>query len=111
MLVSVPGQSHLNLVLRVERKGISIHHPSACAERKFLKVLFLGEIRRERHCVPSGSARWSADREPADLSRGRQITLEECRRQIPDRYVVETVARFIARQEGCDINFEGKKIA
>ena len=70
VLVAVSREPNLDLVLAVERKRIGDNRAAACADRKAVEVLLLGEVRWN----PNGIAAWrtagTSDGQPADLLRG-----------------------------------------
>ena len=60
---------------------------------------------------PPGERLGAADGQPADLLCRRQVSLQQGRREIADRHVVETVARLIARQQRGDVDVEREQVA
>ena len=110
-LVAVSRQSNLDLVLAVQRKRIADHRAAACADRKAVEVLLLGEVRVN----PDGVAAWrtagTSDRHPADLLRRGDIAIQQRRRQIADRHIVEAITGLVGGQQRGDIDVEREEIA
>ena len=61
--------------------------------------------------VAAGRAARAADRQAADLLRRRDVAVEQRRRQIADRHVVEAVAGLVGRQQRRDVDVEREQIA
>ncbi len=76
-----------------------------------IDVLLLREVRCHAKRLAARHATRPADREPADLLRGRHVALEQRRRQLADRDVVEPVARFVGRQERGNVHVEREQVA
>ena len=111
MLVAVARQPELDLVLGVEREGVGNHGSAARAERELLEVLLLGEVGRKGDGVAARRPAGTPDRQPADLLRRREVALQQGRREISDRHVVEAVAGLVARQQRGDIDVERQQVA
>ena len=74
-------------------------------------MLFLRQVRRKLERIAAGRARGAANRQAADLLRRGQISLEQGRREVADRDVIEAVARLVARQQRGDIDIDGQQVA
>ena len=110
-LVAIARQPQLELVLAVGRKRVLHARAGARAERLAVEVIFLGQVGRQNDGLRAGRAHRRADGEAADLLRGRQISLEQHRRQPADADVVEAMARVVARQQRRDVDLEVEQIA
>ena len=60
---------------------------------------------------PPGERLGRADREPADLLRRRDVAVEQRRREVADRHVVEAVAGLVGRQQRRDVDVERQQVA
>ncbi len=91
------GTAHADLVLRIERKYVTDEDAAARAERHTVEMLGLGKPARRRIGRDPRTDRGVADREPADLCRGRHIGLHVRRRDAERaRDIVKSVARVVA---------------
>ena len=111
VLVAVARQPDADLVLGVERERVPHHRAAAGPDRQILERLFLREVRRQDDRVAAGRANRTPHRQPADLPRRLDIPLQQRRRQIADRQVVEPVARFVIRQQRSRLDVEREQIA
>ena len=84
---------------------------AAGSDRKPLDVFLLCDIGANPHGRSAQRKTRAAYGQPADLLGSRHVTLEQCRRKIADRHVVEAKARRIARQERCGIDLQLQQIA
>ena len=64
-----------------------------------------------RNVSPPGERLGASDREAADLLRGRHVAIQQRRREIADRHVVEAVAGFVGRQQRRGVDVEREQIA
>src|SRR5205823_8284951 len=99
MFVAIAREPHTNLVLGVERKCVVNDQAAARTKWEIVKMLLLRQIGRKRDRVAARGTYGAAECEPADLARGRNITLQQCRREIAHRHVVETVAGLASGQQ------------
>ena len=97
VLVAVPRQAELDLVLAVLRERVRDQGPAARADRQPLDVLLLGEVRPDADRVAAGRPARAADGQPADLLRRGDVAVQERRREVAHRHVVEPVARLVVR--------------
>ena len=111
VLIAIPGQANLDLVLAVEREGVGKHGAAAGANRKPLEMTLLREVGGHPDRFTAGRSARTADREPADLLGSRDIAIEQRRRQVADRHVVEAVAGIVGRQERAHVDVERQEIA
>ena len=92
VLVAVARQAELDLILAVLREGVRDQCPAACADWQALDVIFLGDVRADANRIAARGTAWTAHGEPADLLRGRDVAVEERRREVADGHIVESVA-------------------
>src|SRR5258708_5286570 len=111
MLVAIAREAHTDLVLRVERKGVVNGQAAARAYRKVVEMLFLRQVRRKRDRVAARRAGRAAEREAADFAGRRDVALQQRRREITDRHVVETVAGFVTGQQRGDVGVDRQQVA
>ena len=111
VLVAIPRQADLEFVLAVLREGVLEDGAASRADGKAGDVALLGEIRGHADGFAARRAARTAHRETADLSRGRQVAVEQRRRQIAHRHVVEPVAGIVCRQERRDVDVDRQEVA
>ena len=111
MLVAIAHQPDLDLVLAIQRKRVMDEGAAARADRKTVDVFFLRELRGNSDGLAAGRAARASDRDAADLLRGGDVAVQQCRREIADRHVVEAVAGFIGRQQRRGIDLDREEIA
>src|SRR2546428_5543891 len=96
--VDVPGitarEVNLDVVLSVLRERVTNRNPTPRADRESLYMLLLREVGRDANDVAL-QRRQAADRQPADLLRGRDVSVQQGRRQIAYRDIVEAITAFI----------------
>ena len=68
VLIAVTGQAQLDLVLRIQRKGVVQHHAAAGAEGKVVEMLLLGEVSWQVYGDAAGGAGGNANRQTADFA-------------------------------------------
>src|SRR5262245_19450521 len=92
-------EPHAEAVLAVLREVVANERAAARAERQPFGALVLTFVLRHLERLGDGRRRWRANREAADLARGRKIALHQRLRDFEDPgNVVEPVARIICRQ-------------
>ena len=74
-------------------------------------MIFLGKVGRQTNDVALKRRLRGADRQAADFLRGRDVAVEERRRQVADRHVVEAVTTLIGRQERCGVDIESQQVS
>ncbi len=74
-------------------------------------MLFLREIRWQPDHVGLRGCLRAADRQPADLLRGRDVPVQERRGQVADGDVVEAVTAVIRWQKRRGVDVEGQKVS
>ncbi len=111
VLVAVPRQAELDLVFAVLREGVRDQRPAARAERQALDVFFLGEVRPDADRVAAGRPARAADGQAADLLRRGDVAVQERRREVAHRHVVEPMARLIVRQQRRCVDVECQEVA
>ena len=87
--------SHFAIV----RERVRRRHPAARADREPGHMILLREIGRQPDDVGLQGRLRAADRQPADLLRGRDVSVQQRRGQVADRDVVEAVTAVIGGQE------------
>ncbi len=108
------GAEQLDLqdVLGVERKGVADLHAADGAERKTVDVLILREILARTIGLAARRNAGLADGQRAHAARGRQVSLEQGRRDAEDvGDVVEAVARIVGRQERGGVDLERQQVS
>ena len=111
VLVAIARQADLELVLAVHRERVLDERAAARADGQPFDVLFLREVGRRPDRVAVGRHARPSDGHAADLLGRRDVAIEQCRREIADRHVVEAVARFVGRQQRRDVDVERQQIA
>jgi len=74
-------------------------------------MIFLRQVRWQQNDVGGRRGERTADREAAYFLGSRKISLQQRRRELPDRDVVEPVARVVFRQERRDVDVDAEQIA
>jgi hypothetical protein len=107
----ISQQEDVEVVLAVLRKIVTDEESATRAQRKSFDVIGLLGVRR--HAIdPLCERRVGADGETADLSRSRQVLLEQGRGDLQDAGdVVEAVALVVGRQQLCDVDLQIEQIA
>ena len=101
-----------NDVLRVDGEVVRERSAAARAERHAGQVLVLRQVAADEVFLLAIRHRRVADREPADLARGRDVALEQHRRNAERaRDVVEAEARVVRRQQRRCVDLERQQIA
>ena len=111
LLVAIARQADLDLVFPIPRERVVDDGAAARAEGKSLDVLLLREVWRHADRLAARRAARAPDRDAADLLRRRHIAIQQRRRQIADRHVVEAVARFVGWQQRRGVDVEREQIA
>src|SRR4029077_14536503 len=75
------------------------------------QMIFLREVGRQPNDVALERRLRAADRQPADSLRGRDIAIEQGRRQVADRYVVEAMNAVIGWQERGGVDVESQQVS
>src|SRR5438046_8299672 len=100
--VDVPGiaarEVDLDVVLSVLREIITNRNPTTCADRQSRYMIFLRDVFRDAHDVALYRGLHATDRQPTDLLRSRDVSVQQSRGQIPYRDVVEAMPTLIGRQ-------------
>src|SRR2546428_13876417 len=100
--VDVPGitarEVDLDVVLSVLREIITNRNPTTRADRQSRYMRFLRDVFPDANDVALHRCLRDADRQPADLLRCRDVSVQQSRGQIAYRDVVEAVTTFIGRQ-------------
>ena len=100
-----------DLVLAIQRKRVVDDRAAARADRKPVEVLLLRQVRGNPDGLAARRPARTPDGQAADLLGGRDVAIEQRRREIADRHVVEAVARFVRRQQRRDVDVERQEIA
>ena len=105
----VPQQLDAEVVVGVLRKVVPEEQAAARAERQSLDVVLLRVVGRNAIGQRRTTSLSNADRQAADLARGRQVLLEQ-RRRDPQNVgdVVEPVALVVGRQQSSDVDLEDR---
>ena len=111
VLVAVAREADGHLVHAVDREGVRHQRAAPRADRQPFEVLLLGQVGTHADRRAAGREPRAADRELADLLRRRDVALEQGRREIAYRDVVEAVARRVARQQVGNVHIEGEQVA
>src|SRR5437762_5747417 len=101
----------LNFVVGVLRENIANHGTAARAERQFVEVLLLREVHWNQDGLTARGTNRASDRQAADFPRRRQVSLEQCRRELSHRNIVKTKAGIVAGQKLPDIDWKPEKVA
>ena len=105
-------QADLEVVFPVHGKGMPRHQPAHRAERQPFEMDVLRQVLAHGIGVAADADAEITDRDRADLTRGRQIRLQQCRRaalRIGD--VVEAERRVVGRQQRRHVHIEPQQIA
>src|SRR5207247_6214873 len=97
---------YLNFVFTIAGEGIGKHRATARAHGKPLDVLLLRKVRPNTKSVAAWRTVWCADRQAADLLRGRDVAIQKRRRKISDRHIVEAMTHIVLRQQRCGIDVQ-----
>ena len=73
--------------------------PPCVPKRHILEVLLLSKIGRQTHGIAAGRLAGNSDGEAADFLRGLQVLFEQRRREIADRYIVESMGRIVTGKD------------
>ena len=111
MLVAIARQPDLDVVLAVLRERVGNQRPAARPERQPVDVILLREIRPDADRVAAGRSARPAHRQPADLLRRRDVAIQQRRREIAHRHVVEAVARLVGRQQRRRVDIQRQQVA
>ena len=111
VLVPIARQANLELVVAVHREGVADERAAARADRQPFDVVFLREVGRRPDRVAVGRYARTSHGDAADLLGRGDVAIEQRRREIADRHVVEAVARFVGGQERRDVDVERQQIA
>ncbi len=109
--VQVARKPHLDFVLAVLDERVRDRHAAACAEREARNMSLLRPIGRQPERVGLQRRLRAADCKAADFLGGGDVAVEQHRRQITDRDVVEAVAAFIRRQKRRGIDVHRQEIS
>ena len=85
--------------------------PAARAQGQAGQMIFLREVGRQANDVALERRLRAADRQAADFLRGRDVAVQERRRQVADRDVVEAVTAVIGWQERGGVDVESQQIS
>ena len=107
---AVAGQEHLDVVLSVLRKGVRHDHAAPRADRQPRHVRFLRGVRGHANHGALDGLLLRADGQPADLARRRDVAVQQRRREIPHRHVVETVSALVRQQQRGGVDVQRQQI-
>ena len=110
VLVAVTREPDRELVDAVCREVPGRKDAAPSADGQTLDVLLLGQIGIRTEGDPGRLAR-PPHREPADLLRRADVSVEQSRREIADGHVVEAEARGVARQQSRGIDLQREQVA
>jgi hypothetical protein len=71
-------------------------------------MLFLSDIGRDANDVALQGRLSAADRQAADLLGRRDVSVQQRRRQVANRDVVEAMTAFVGGQKCCRVDVKGK---
>ena len=111
VLVAVARQAELDLVFAVLGERIRDHRPAARPDRQPVDVFLLGEVRPDADRFAAGRSAGVPDRQAADLLRRGDVSVQERRREVAHRHVVEPVAGLVGRQQGRGIDIQRQEVA
>ena len=111
VLVAVPRQSDLDLVLAVLRERVGDQGPAARADRQALDVLLLGDVRPDADRVAAGGPARAPDGQAADLLRRGDVAVQERRREVAHRHVVESMTGLVGRQHRRGVDVQRQQVA
>ena len=74
-------------------------------------MLLLREIWWEGVGLAAGSPARDSNGKPADLLRRVEVPLQQRRRKVADRDIVEAVARIVAGQQRTDVDIDRQQVA
>ena len=111
VLVAVPRQPELDLELAVLREGVRDQRPAAGADREPLDVLLLGEVGPDAERVAAGGSARAPHGQAADLLRRGDVAVQERRREVAHRHVVEPAAGLVVRQQRRGVDVEREQVA
>ena len=111
LFVAVARQANLNLILTIAREGVVQQRAAARAGRQTFDVLLLREIGAKTERIAARLAKRCAHREPADFLGGRDVAVQQGRREFTHRHVVEAVTRVVLRQQRRGVDIEREQIA
>ncbi len=101
--LDVPGiaarEQDLDVVLAVLHERVTRRNPATRADREAGYMVFLRDVRRDANDVALQGRLGGANRQPADLLRSGDVSVQQRRGQVADRDVVEAVTAFIGGQE------------
>ena len=107
----VAREQHLHHVLAVLDEGVGPRHAPTRPDRQSWQLVFLRQVGwQQKHVVLQRGLR-ASDGQAADLVGGRDIPVQECRRQVADIDVVEAVAALIRGQERGGVDVERQQIS
>ena len=101
----------LDVVVAVLRERVGHRRAAARADRQTGHMIFLRQIGRQPNGVGLQRRLCAADRETADFLRGRNVAVQERRRKIADRDVVEAVSAVIRWQQRRGVDVERQQVS
>ena len=107
----IAREPDLDLVLAVLDERVGHRHPAARAQGQAGQMIFLREVGRQANDVALERRLRAADRQAADFLRGRDVAVQERRRQVADRHVVEAVTAVIGWQERGGVDVESQQVS
>ena len=112
VVAGVAGEADAEVVLRVLGERVAERAAAAGAERHARHPVVLRQVAREAEHLGGGRGGGAPDRHAGDLARGREVALEQGRRD-PEhsRDVVEAVARAVGRQQLRDVDLQVDEVA
>ena len=111
LFVAVARQANLNLILAITRESVVDERTAARAGRQTFNLLFLREVRAKAKRIAAGLAKRCAHREAADFLGGRDVAVQQGRREFTHRHVVKAMTRVVLRQERRGVDIEREQIA
>ena len=108
LFIAVPRQPDLYLILAVPGKSIRKQCATARANGEPFDVLLLREVRPNPDRVAARRAMGCAHGQPADLLPGRDVPIQERRRESSDGHVVKAATHIVLRQQRCGIDLQGQ---
>jgi hypothetical protein len=106
-----PREQDLDVVLSVLHERVTRRKPATRADRKSRHMVFLRDVGRDADDVALQGRLGGANRQPADLLRSGDVSIQQRRGQVADCDVVEAVTAFIGRQERGGIDIDSQQIA
>ena len=107
----IAHEPDLDLVLAVLNERVGHRRAAARAQGQAGQMIFLREVGRQANDVALERRLRAADRQAADFLRGRDVAVQQRRRQVADRHVVEAVTAVIGRQKRGGVDVESQQVS